>query len=179
MASVSPSGKMLGTRSFACVGFAGCLAACIQEIIRFSSNRFDNESFRSIPFGNIFMRSSIYVLTALVAAGIAYYLASPPTPGEISVASNEVSQPGTEVLADPGTLTLRVDDMHCEYGCFPTVKKTLEGFAHVVSVELDEQPEAGTLDNPQVLLTYQSGFDLAAAQDALAKSGFAKSSVIP
>ncbi len=125
------------------------------------------------------MRSPIYLLSALAAAGIAYYLATNPASSTVSSASTEASVIAAQVLADPGTLTLRVDDMHCEFGCFPKVKETLEGFEHVVAVQLDEQPEAGALDNPQVLVTYAAGFDLAAAQSALAKSGFAKSSLVP
>ncbi len=120
------------------------------------------------------MRAPIYVLAALAAAGIAYYLAAAPEKSTTSVTAS----PAAAVLTEAGTLTLRVDDMHCEYGCYPKVKKTLEAFDTVVSVELDQQPNAGSLDNPQVVLTYQPGFDLAAAQNALAKSGFAKTSVV-
>ncbi len=125
------------------------------------------------------MRSPIYLLAALASAGIAYYLASTPatqTPDTDRVVATETS---SVVMEQSGTLTLRVDDMHCEFGCFPTVRKTLEGFDNVVSVTLDQQAEEGTLDNPQVLVTYESGFDLGAAQASLAKNGFAKSSVVP
>jgi periplasmic mercuric ion binding protein len=130
------------------------------------------------------MRSPIYVVAALAAAGIAYYLASTPgsstvASGTAATASADVTTTGSQVLDEPGTLTLRVDDMHCEFGCYPKVKKTLEGFDNVVSVELDEQPDGGALENPQVLVTYESGFDIGAAQQALAKNGFNKSSVIP
>jgi copper chaperone CopZ len=129
------------------------------------------------------MRSPIYLLAALAAAGIAYYVAS--TPNSQPTASQSAlddavvaTATSSAVMDQPGTLVLRVEDMHCEFACFPKVKKTLEGFDGVVSVELDEQAEEGTLDNPQVVVTYDSGFDLGAAQGALAKSGFAKSSVI-
>lgn len=126
------------------------------------------------------MRSSIYLVTALIALGIAYLLAQPPAaPATGSSAAPTATAASAGVLADAGTLTLRVDGMHCEYGCFSKVKRTLEGFDHVVSVQLDQQAEEGTLDNPQVLLSYESGFDLLAAQDALAKNGFAKTSVLP
>lgn len=128
------------------------------------------------------MRAPIYVLAALAAAGIAYYLAagpeSPSTAAAVSPAAADGSQTAAPVLTEAGTLTLRVDDMHCEFGCYPKVKQTLEAFDEVVSVELDQQPSAGSLDNPQVILTYQPGFDLAAAQSALAKNGFAKTSVV-
>ena len=124
------------------------------------------------------MRSPIYLIAALASAGIAYYLASaPPAP----TTSDQVvaAETGSIVMEQPGTLTLRVDDMHCEFGCFPTVRKTLEGFDKVVSVTLDQQAEEGTLDNPQGLVTYESGFDVGAAQAKLATSGFAKSSLVP
>jgi copper chaperone CopZ len=126
------------------------------------------------------MRSPIYLIAALASAGIAYYLASAPGP-QTTTATDQVvaTETSSVVLEEPGTLTLRVDDMHCEFGCFPTVRKTLEGFDKVVSVTLDKQAEEGTLDNPQVVVTYESGFDLGAAQASLAKNGFAKSSVIP
>lgn len=126
------------------------------------------------------MRSSIYLVTALIALGIAYLLAQAPAePATGSSAAPPATATSAGVLADAGTLTLRVEDMHCEYGCFPKVKKTLEGFDHVVAVQLDQQAEEGTLDNPQVLLSYEPGFDLLAAQEALAKNGFAKTRVIP
>ena len=127
------------------------------------------------------MRSPIYLFAALASAGIAYYLASTPATTSNPASTDPVVATATSsvVMEEPGTLTLRVDDMHCEFGCFPTVRKTLEGFDKVVSVKLDEQAEEGTLDNPQVLVTYESGFDLGAAQASLAKRGFAKSSVVP
>ncbi len=127
------------------------------------------------------MRSPIYLFAALASAGIAYYLASAPASQSANAPAGQVvaTETSSVVMAQPGTLTLRVDDMHCEFGCFPTVRKTLEGFDKVVSVALDKQAEAGTLDNPQVLVTFDSGFDLSAAQAKLAKSGFAKSSLVP
>jgi len=125
------------------------------------------------------MRSPIYLLAALASAGIAYYLASTPATQNPNTDRVVATVTSSVVMEQPGTLTLRVDDMHCEFGCFPTVRKTLEGFDNVVSVTLDQQAEEGTLDNPQVLVTYESGFDLGAAQASLAKNGFAKSSVVP
>ncbi len=138
------------------------------------------------------MRSPIYFVAALAAAGIAYYLASPPSDGTSVAATEQAAgvapQTGSEsaadvgtsqVLVDTGTLVLRVDDMHCEFACFPRVKQTLQELDKVVSVELDEQAAAGTLDNPQVVIDYEPGFDLGYARQALAKKGFAKSSIVP
>ncbi len=124
------------------------------------------------------MRSPIYLIAALASAGIAYYLASAP-PAATTSDQVVAAETASIVMEQPGTLTLRVDDMHCEFGCFPTVRKTLEGLDKVVSVTLDQQAEEGTLDNPQVLVTYESGFNIGAAQAKLATSGFAKSSLVP
>jgi len=125
------------------------------------------------------MRSPIYFMAALAAAGIAYFLASSPVQETASGDSVVATETASVVMEQPGTLTLRVDDMHCEFGCFPTVRKTLEGVDKVVSVQLDKQAEAGTLDNPQVVVSYESGFDLSQAQSLLAEKGFAKSSLVP
>ncbi len=122
------------------------------------------------------MRSFVYVLAAVAAAGIAFVLSAPPadTPA-VSSSATLLSGPA----ADAGTLTLRVEDMHCEHGCFPKVQETLEGLPQVVSVVLDRQAEEGTLDNPQVVVQFEPGFDLSAAQSQLAKKGFARSSLVP
>lgn len=141
------------------------------------------------------MRTPIYIVAILVAAGVAYFLAqTPPGSGQgatnqgagaqrvvsTSSASGANAEPvASQVLVDTGTIVLRVEDMHCEFACYPKVRETLEGFDGVVSVELDEQAEKGTLDNPQVLITYNPGFDLGAARAALAKKGYARSSVVP
>ncbi len=140
------------------------------------------------------MRTPIYLVAILVAAGIAYFLSQTPEGnGEVanqstaaqrvvstSSATGGKSEPAaSQVLVDAGTIVLRVEDMHCEFACYPKVRETLEGFDGVVSVELDEQAEKGTLDNPQVLITYNPGFDLGAARAALAKKGYARSSVVP
>lgn len=142
------------------------------------------------------MRTPIYLVAILVAAGVAYFLAQTPAgsgqgatnqgAGEAqrvvstSSATGANAEPvASQVLVDTGTIVLRVEDMHCEFACYPKVRETLEGFDGVVSVELDEQAEKGTLDNPQVLITYNPGFDLGAARAALAKKGYSRSSVVP
>lgn len=152
------------------------------------------------------MRTPIYLVAILVAAGVAYFLAQTPEQGSGQGGTNlSATNPGatnaggaaqrvvstssaaganadpvaSQVLVDTGTIVLRVEDMHCEFACYPKVRETLEGFDGVVAVELDEQAEKGTLDNPQVLITYNPGFDLGAARAALAKKGYSRSSVVP
>jgi periplasmic mercuric ion binding protein len=130
------------------------------------------------------MRSLIYAFAAVAAAGIAYLFATVPPAGETSAETPiTATAPANSVMAnsvmeEAGSLTLRVDDMHCPFACYPAVKKTLEGQDNVVGVELDQQKEEGTIDNPQVVINYESGFDLTAAMNALSKKGFGKHSIV-
>jgi len=128
------------------------------------------------------MRSAVYALAAIAAAGIAYVFATVPAPVETapvgagsSLATTTASH---QVMDEAGMLTLRVDDMHCPFACYPSVKGALESQGSVVGVELDEQKVDGTIDNPQVLIKYEPGFDVTAAMEALSKKGFAKHSVV-
>ena len=123
------------------------------------------------------MRPAVYALAVIAAAAMAYFFATAPTPG------TAVSQPATDAVASQvmnqsGTMTLRVEDMHCPFACYPAVKEALEGQTNVLAVELDKQQVEGVIDNPQVLVKYEPGFDLTAALDALSKKGFAKHSVV-
>ncbi|MGV3484907.1 MAG: heavy-metal-associated domain-containing protein [Planctomycetaceae bacterium] len=124
------------------------------------------------------MRSAVYALAVIAAAGIAYVFATAPVPKPAATAPAASTAVSHQVMPDSGTMTLRVDDMHCPFACYPAVKKTLEGQGNVVAVELDKQQVEGAIDNPQVLIKYDSGFDLTAALDALSKKGFAKHSVV-
>ena len=81
-------------------------------------------------------------------------------------------------MSEAGTLVLSVPTMHCEFACFPNVKKILEGSEAVTSVQLDEQKEEGTIDNRQVIVQYNAGFNLDAAIKALGKEGFEDSDVV-
>jgi len=47
---------------------------------------------------------------------------------------------------------MKVEDMHCPLGCYPTVEKALAKVAGVSSVKLAEQKKEGTIDNPVVLV---------------------------
>ena len=149
------------------------------------------------------MRSVIYTVAVIAAAGLAYLFSTAPMGDATSGTQAMSTQPtstqaagsqaagsraagsraavttaSSQVMQAAGTLTLRVEDMHCPFACYPSVKSTLESQGNVVSVELDKQEEEGAIDNPQVLIKYDSGFDLTAAMDALSKKGFAKHSVI-
>ena len=138
------------------------------------------------------MRSIVYIGAAVAAAGIAMLLSAPQSADHQSADHQSADQPiaggqsaataaalTSGPAADSGTLTLRVEDMHCEHGCFPTVRKTLQQLPQVVSVTLDQQAEEGTLDNPQVVIQYDPGFDLSNAQAQLAQKGFARTNPVP
>ena len=68
--------------------------------------------------------------------------------------------------------------MHCEFACFPRVKETIENAAGVQEVQLAAQKEEGTIDNRQVVVKYDAGFDVASALTLLAEEGFADSDVV-
>lgn len=125
------------------------------------------------------MRSAVYALAAVAAAGIAYFFATVPPPADPTAkATVPATAAAHQVMSESGTMTLRVEDMHCPFACYPAVKDTLEDQTNVLAVELDKQQAEGAIDNPQVLIKYDSGFDLTAALAALSKKGFDKHSVV-
>ena len=87
------------------------------------------------------MRTPIYLIAILVAAGVAYFLAQAPEQGSGQGGTNLIAtNPGgsaqrvvstssatganadpvaSQVLVDTGTIVLRVEDMHCEFACYP------------------------------------------------------------
>ena len=83
---------------------------------------------------------------------------------------------GTE---DRTVLTMHVPEMHCPFGCYPTVKETLEQQPGVSGVDLVEQSSDGAIDDPRVIVRLSDHFDAASAIGALADAGFVNSSVAP
>ncbi|NNE00171.1 MAG: heavy-metal-associated domain-containing protein [Pirellulaceae bacterium] len=127
------------------------------------------------------MRSLAYGIAVLAALGIAIAIAL--VPGETEQTSGDVpnvsaTPASANVMSEPGKLVLSVPEMHCEFACFPTIKETLEETATVNEVALAEQKEEGTIDNRQVIVQYDAGFDVDAAIKLLDSKGFAKSEVV-
>jgi copper chaperone CopZ len=83
-----------------------------------------------------------------------------------------------EVMSEAGTLTLSVPSMHCEFACFPRVKEAIESADGVQEVQLAAQKEEGSIDNRQVVVKYDAGFDVGSALALLSKEGFADSDVV-
>ena len=131
------------------------------------------------------MRGFAYLIAVLAAIGIMIGIVSFPgqkTPGPLEdgadrVATEPVSA-SPQVMAEAGTLTLAVPSMHCEFACFPKVKKTLESTDGIQSVALAAQKEDGVIDNRQVVVNYDAGFDLNAALVLLVDEGFPDSNVV-
>lgn len=128
------------------------------------------------------MKTTIYVVAALAAAGIAFVLMNMPTddsqaaPASAEVATSLTSN--SEVLDEAGSLTLEVPGMHCQFACFPRVKDTLEGAAGVTEVELAEQPDPASLTVKKVIVKYDAGFDVGEALASLRAKGFQDASKI-
>ncbi|MCP4887030.1 heavy-metal-associated domain-containing protein [Rubripirellula sp.] len=123
------------------------------------------------------MRAIVYSVAVLVAAGVMYVVATTPNdkadPGVQTVAAEP-----HDVMTEPGTLTLSVPSMHCEFACFPRVKESIESVAGVTEVALDEQKEEGVLDNRQVVVSYDAGFDLTSALANLSSEGFEDADIV-
>lgn len=124
------------------------------------------------------MRGLAYVIAAIAAVGIMIGIASFPDERD---SDDSVAAPVETVssrMTEAGTVTLAVPSMHCEFACFPRVQKALQDSAGVASVELAEQQEEGVLDNRQVIVNYEPGFDLAAALTSLKNEGFDDTDVV-
>lgn len=135
------------------------------------------------------MRFLAYVIAVLAAAGIIYFLSLSPQPIAATGDGGAAATSADRSTADPAPsspaggeaqrlVTLNVPDMHCPFGCYPSVKKTLEQQPGVLAVDLAQQKEEGVIDNPQVLVKFDEKFDRQSAIDSLAKAGFAKATVV-
>jgi copper chaperone CopZ len=133
------------------------------------------------------MRFVVYLVAVLAAAGIVYYVSgsgdaplaqSNPAPAPAAAENADVETADSADVAATELISLKVPGMHCPFACYPSVKKTLESEAGVAEVELAQQKEEGTIDNPVVLIRASDSFDLDKAIEHLASSGFADATVV-
>ena len=128
------------------------------------------------------MRGFAYAIAVLAAIGIMIGIAmSPQQPADnlAAPATSTTTVAATpDVMAEAGTITLSVPTMHCEFACFPRVKEAIESADGVQEVQLAEQKEEGTIDNRQVVVKYDAGFDVGSALTLLSEEGFADSEVV-
>ncbi|MCH1439157.1 MAG: heavy-metal-associated domain-containing protein [Rubripirellula sp.] len=124
------------------------------------------------------MRGFAYFIAVLAAIGIMIGIVSYPNQTESRNRSSASTAVPATVMTESGTLTIAVPTMQCEIACFPRVKTTLEGNEGVQSVELAAQQEKGVLDNRQVVVNYENGFNLNAALSSLVEEGFPNSAVV-
>jgi copper chaperone CopZ len=125
------------------------------------------------------MRGIAYVVAAIAALGVMFVIATVPDPQTKSASQqSSTSRVAAEVMTEAGTLTLSVPEMHCQFACFPKVKETLEESEGVEDVSLAAQKEEGVLDNRQVIVKYQPGFDARAAITSLEAAGYKNSDIV-
>lgn len=130
------------------------------------------------------MRFVVYLVAVIAAAGIAYIYSGVGVQENTEVAAAPAEsdqQAGSSESTDASAaqlISLKVPGMHCPFACYPSVKKTLEEQSGVELVELAPQKEEGIIDNPVVLIKTSEGFDLDAAIQTLAQTGFEDSSVV-
>ena len=124
------------------------------------------------------MRGFAYVIAVMAAVGIMIGIVSYPNQSEPAISGPSPTVRPAVLMSESGTLTIAVPTMHCEVACFPRVKTTLEDADGVQSVELAAQQKEGLIDNRQVIVHYDTGFNLNAALSSLVEEGFTKSTVI-
>ena len=124
------------------------------------------------------MQGFAYVIAVLAAIGIMIGIVSYPNQNEPTSSRTATTPVSAALMTESGTLTIAVPTMQCEMACFPRVKTTLEGKDGVQSVELATQKEEGVLDNRQVIVNYNNGFNLNAALSSLVEEGFPNSAVV-
>jgi len=124
------------------------------------------------------MRGFAYCIAIFAAIVIMIAIVSYPDQTETGKVASTATAASAAVMTKPGTLTIAVPAMHCEVACFPRVKATLEAAQGVQSVELAPQLAEGVLDNRQVVLDYDTGFNLSAALSSLMQEGFPNSAVV-
>ena len=132
------------------------------------------------------MRIVAYAVATLVAVAIMFAIANTGTESandasqtaSATASATSAKTVSANTMTEAGTLVIAVPEMHCEFACFPKVKEALEATGAVQAVELAEQKEQGTIDNRQVVVKYDAGFDPDAAIKMLETNGFADSALV-
>ena len=96
------------------------------------------------------------------------------SPGDVSP---DGEQGAKSADAKTRMVSLEVPEMHCQFGCWPTVKETLEVEPGVESVTLAAQKKDYEIDARFVHVAVNGEFDAVRAIVSLADAGFADSSV--
>jgi len=123
------------------------------------------------------MRGAAYVAAAIAAVGIMMVISRTPVDQQAEPAGPTAMTTPTSAVSTE-TLTLSVPEMHCEFACFPKVKEALEQVDSVAEVTLAEQKEEGVLDNRQVIVKYEEGFNLDEALGLLADAGYGETALV-
>lgn len=119
-----------------------------------------------------------YIIAVVAAIAIAAVIINLPNANDASTSNVDGQTLTSAVLTSPGTMTVAVPEMHCQYSCFPRVKETLESSDTVEMVELAPQADPTMLDDRSVIVHYKSGFNPDDAIAKLTQEGFADSTVV-
>lgn len=122
------------------------------------------------------MKSIAYVIAVLAAVGIVVALSVPQTADQPGAGASADVTPAA--MTEAGQLVMEVPSMHCQFACYPKIKKTLEGTGTVTEVALADQPDPGALTVKRVVVNYDAGFDVQAAIRSLEAKGFGDAVVV-
>ncbi|WP_166824551.1 heavy-metal-associated domain-containing protein [Thalassoroseus pseudoceratinae] len=94
-------------------------------------------------------------------------------PAAEATGATESAAAVTPVIYNSGEeLTLEVPSMHCPFGCYPTIEKTLTELDGVEKVDLVPQEKEGEINDHRVIVKLNDEFDATKAVAALAGAGF-------
>lgn len=95
--------------------------------------------------------------------------------GDVENAGMPIGTPTEPVLFTAAeTVEMEIPGMHCPYGCYPTVEKTLAGIDGVKAVSLADPDDAkdGSIEDRRVFITLDDDFNATEAAEKLAEAGF-------
>jgi hypothetical protein len=122
-----------------------------------SESRFSSEvPMRFLP--------ALTLFAALVVVGCSTQTASKPVTTPVATVNSEVQV--------KHTIALKVPDMHCPHGCWPTVQESLAAERGVGTLKLADQANDAAIDNPIVYVGVNDEFSEEHAIAALAEKGF-------
>jgi copper chaperone CopZ len=101
---------------------------------------------------------------------------TPGTPAADSTDSAAIATTPVNFTAGE-EVTLAVPEMHCQFGCYPAVKETLEGLDGVQTVDLVPQKSEDELNDRRVIVKLDGDLSSQTAIKALDEAGFPGSSI--
>jgi len=117
-------------------------------------------------------RFALLVSTLLVAGCADTAIESGSGTSNLAPAKTQIDVPVLVSFEAGETASLAVPEMHCPFGCYPSVKDTLEAIDGIAGVELVEQEEEGKINDRRVIVTFDGEVDSTVAVAALDDASF-------